>query len=354
MRVTTRRACNEPRRRDRDPGGGHASDQAIAVGQGWRRHPVPAGQIPGMTPRRGQPIQESRRAPGYQHQPCQPAPGRPLRTLTDGSHAVFLADLARLWVERDDPEVRDDREEMDLVAAIALRTTTSFAGSQLRDAHLALPDLPRTYAQLAAGVMPVEWFTRLVVAVRALTQVQRDQVDQRVATWQLASIPAESFRRHLKTLIAWFTAEQKPTCPQELRDVTFEPSPAEDGTACVRLIGPIPELVSFTRRLDQSARAVQNQQRHALAEGAAVPFDLDGQAQADGRPLSLAALRYAILTRTELETGPVEVPAERFMINVVVPAMTLMGYCDAPALLDGITPVPAPMARWACPQVVDS
>src|SRR5699024_2557607 len=28
-----------------------------------------------------------------------------------------------------------------------------------------------------------------------------------------------------------------------------------------------------------------------------------------------------------------------------VPAMTLMGYCDAPALLDGITPVPAPMAR---------
>src|SRR5699024_7589775 len=64
---------------------GHASDQAIVVGQGWRRHPAPAGQIPGMTPRGGQPIQESRRAPGYQHQPCQPAPGRPPRTLTDGS-----------------------------------------------------------------------------------------------------------------------------------------------------------------------------------------------------------------------------------------------------------------------------
>src|SRR5690625_7210047 len=48
-------------------------------------------------------------------------------------HAVFLADLARLWVERDDPKERDDREEMDLVAAIALRTTTSFAGSPLRE-----------------------------------------------------------------------------------------------------------------------------------------------------------------------------------------------------------------------------
>src|SRR5699024_12347888 len=31
----------------------------------------------------------SRRAPGYQHQPCQPAPGRPLRTLTDGSAGGF-------------------------------------------------------------------------------------------------------------------------------------------------------------------------------------------------------------------------------------------------------------------------
>lgn len=42
-----------------------------------------------MTPRRGQPIQESRRAPGYQHQPCQPAPGRPPRTLTGDSVSAF-------------------------------------------------------------------------------------------------------------------------------------------------------------------------------------------------------------------------------------------------------------------------
>src|SRR5690625_7436349 len=81
-------------------------------------------------------------------------------------HALLLADLALLWVERDDPELRDGREEMDLVAAIALRTTTAMAGSQLRDAHIAVTDLPRTYAQLAAGIMPVEWLTRLLAAVR--------------------------------------------------------------------------------------------------------------------------------------------------------------------------------------------
>src|SRR5699024_11408999 len=98
-------------------------------------------------------------------------------------------------------------------------------------------------------------------------------------------------------------------------------------------------------RVEQAGGAGQDQAGLGPGGGAAVPFDLDGQAQADGRPLSLAALRYAILTRTDLETGPVEVPAERFMINVVVPAMTLMGYCDAPALLDGVTPVPGPRAR---------
>jgi hypothetical protein len=62
-KVTTRQACNEPRHRDGNPRGGHASDQAIVVGQGRRRHPATTGQIPGMTLCGGQAIQESQRAP---------------------------------------------------------------------------------------------------------------------------------------------------------------------------------------------------------------------------------------------------------------------------------------------------
>jgi len=44
-----------------------------------------AGQIPGMTPREGQALQESQRAQSDQRQPCQPAPGQPQRRLTGGS-----------------------------------------------------------------------------------------------------------------------------------------------------------------------------------------------------------------------------------------------------------------------------
>lgn len=260
-------------------------------------------------------------------------------------HAAYLADLSLLWVDRDDADLRDGREEMDLVAAIALRTTTSFAGSQLRDAHTAVTDFPETFALLGAGVMPVEWFDRLVRTTRALTPYQRGQIDERIATWELASIPADSYRRNLKQLVCWFTTREQKPSPQASRDVVLEPSADDDGTACMRLTGPTPELMAFTRRLDQSARAVQNQQRSALADGAPVPFDPEGEAAATGRPLTLAALQYAILTRSVLDTGAIEVPADRFQISMIVQAMTLMGHSDAPAMLDGIVPIPAEMAR---------
>ncbi len=37
-------------KRDANPDGGHASDQAIVVGRGRRQHPAHAGQIPGIAP----------------------------------------------------------------------------------------------------------------------------------------------------------------------------------------------------------------------------------------------------------------------------------------------------------------
>ncbi len=79
--VTTRRACNEPHRQDGNPGGGHATGQAIVVGQGRRRHPARAGQIPGMTPPRGQAFQESQRAPG---DPVALAIGSPFTATAQG------------------------------------------------------------------------------------------------------------------------------------------------------------------------------------------------------------------------------------------------------------------------------
>ena len=59
-----------------------ASDQAIVVGQGRRRHPAPDGQIPGMTPRRGQTIQESH--------PCQVTGANPARGQPQAGHHEHL------------------------------------------------------------------------------------------------------------------------------------------------------------------------------------------------------------------------------------------------------------------------
>jgi hypothetical protein len=61
--------------------------------------------------------------------------------------------------------------------------------------------------------------------------------------------------------------------------------------------------------------------------------------------MPLAALRYAILTRSLLETGVVEVPEPFFRLSVVVPVLTLLGRSHAPATLDGTIPIPARMAR---------
>ncbi|MFC5274518.1 hypothetical protein [Brachybacterium sacelli] len=76
-----------------------------------------------------------------------------------------------------------------------------------------------------------------------------------------------------------------------------------------------------------------------------VPFDLDGDVARNHTTMSLKALQYAIVHRTLLETGGIEVPEPAHRINVVVPVLTLMGLDDAPATYDGVTPLPAQMAR---------
>ncbi|MCT1775182.1 HNH endonuclease signature motif containing protein [Brachybacterium sp. p3-SID957] len=261
--------------------------------------------------------------------------------------ARMLRELAPLWIApANDEEAADDRAESAVVAAVALRTTTSHASTLIREAHTAVHHLPALFARLEAGDLPVEWHQRILRTTREFTPAQLAEVDQRVSAWDLASIPVQRFRRELRVLVAWLhhAGETTPR-PQDQREVALEGSPVDDGTATVRITGPVPEILSLSRRLDASARAIQDQQRHALADGAPIPFDPDGQAAATGAPLTLAALRYLVLTRSVLETGGIEVPGERFRISVMVPVMTLMGHSDAPALIDGTIPIPASMAR---------
>src|SRR5699024_3648283 len=122
-------------------------------------------------------------------------------------------------------------------------------------------------------------------------------------------------------------------------------SPDGDGTACLMIRGPIPELTAFGQQLDAAARAVQDAQRRALETGEPIPFDLDGDAARAGRHMPLSALRYAIAVRSQLDTGAVEVPEPAFRLSVVVPMLTLFGLSNAPATLDGTIPIPPRMAR---------
>ncbi|MGP9680394.1 MULTISPECIES: DUF222 domain-containing protein [unclassified Brachybacterium] len=276
-----------------------------------------------------------------------------MQRATSRARATLLSQAAVFWVDRDDPDQADDRAEADLAVAIALRTTTSRATRLLHDAHLAVDHLPETFSLLARGDMPSEWFDKVLRGARDLTPIQCAEFDEIVASWDIASIPADRFVDELRLLRSWYDAEGARTRAENLRDVVLERSPCDDGTATLRITGPVPEIHALAQRLDTAARAIQSQQRHTVERdpaqdpegGVPIPFDLDGAVARDGSAMSLAELRYAIITRTALGTDGVEVPRPAHRINVVVPVLTLMGLSDAPATYDGVVPLPADMAR---------
>src|SRR5699024_12081664 len=113
-------------------------------------------------------------------------------------------------------------------------------------------------------------------------------------------------RRRLNALVQRLRdrAAASPTPPH--RSLAVSP-PDEAGTACLQLHGPAPEILSLGRRLDSAARAIQKDQRKAIATGHDIPFD-DGTATTTGKPLPLTRLRYEILTRSILDTGTTPVP----------------------------------------------
>lgn len=261
-------------------------------------------------------------------------------------HAAFYAaemrDLASLWSDEDEG---DEKALHSLTAAVGLRAKITRGEDRLRDAHVALTDLPLCFARMESGALPVEWFEWLVRSVLRLTSFQRRIIDERVSDWQLEAIDVERFYRELNHLVRWFGRPAAQESPQEQRAVHIAPSPDGDGTGCITIRGPIPEITAFGQRLDTAARAVQDAQRHAIEAASPIPFDLDGDAAREGRHLSLAALRYAIAVRSQLDTGAVEVPEPAFRLSVVVPVLTLLGRSHAPATLDGTIPIPPRMAR---------
>ncbi|WP_146007760.1 hypothetical protein [Brachybacterium sp. UMB0905] len=269
------------------------------------------------------------------------------RRLAGTLYAEEVRDLALLWtVDDDHPGEADELAVNCLIAAAGLRSKVGRAEGKLRDAVHATRDLPLCLDLVAGGVLPVEWFEWLIRSTRRLEPAQRRQVDDVVAEWDLAGIDVNRFYRELRMLIAWFGAGLQQEHPTQQRNVEVFTSPDMDGTACLQVTGPVPEVTALGHRLDAAARAVQTAQRQALAaDESDLPFDVFGTVAETGRPMSLAALRYAILTRTAFGTEGIEVPESGFRINVTVPVMTLLGQSEAPGEVDGTHPIPPAMAR---------
>lgn len=251
---------------------------------------------------------------------------------------------------REDPEVRGRPDDADLSAlkiAAGLRCSYGQAWSQVRDARTAVEIMPLTFEYLRRGDLTEAMHQTILRRVRRLTDAQAARVDAHLATVELPSVPIDTFTRHLRLAVELATAGELPAPPSQSRDVELVDVDSTTGTASLLVTGPALEIQGLAHRLDVAARDVQRAQRAALQDGAEgpLPFDIDGDLAERGTPLSLRTLRYAILTHSVLDTDPVQETASPYKLLVTVPVMTLLGSDDAPAMLEGTTPIPAELAR---------
>ncbi|WP_245851145.1 HNH endonuclease signature motif containing protein [Brachybacterium vulturis] len=251
---------------------------------------------------------------------------------------------------REDPAVQgllDDADVTALKVATGLRCSYFHARAQVTDAHTAVEWMPLTFEHLRAGDLPEAWHHSLIRHVRRLSEDQVRQVDAHMAGVELPSVSKATFDKQVTLAVALALAGTVPTPPSESRDVEIVDVNTETGTASLYVTGPIPEIQALAHRLDIASRTVQKAQRAGLEDGAEgpLPFDIDENLHDRGRALSLRTLRYAILVHSVLDIDPVQETSSPYKILVTVPATTLLGVEDAPAMLEGMTPIPAEQAR---------
>ncbi|WP_198025380.1 HNH endonuclease signature motif containing protein [Brachybacterium phenoliresistens] len=255
--------------------------------------------------------------------------------------------LAVLWQPEDDADSDGDCHA--LVAAQALRVPLRRAQYMIRDAHHAVTTFSACHELLEQGAFPASWFTRMLRDTRDLSTVSREGIDALVSSWDLR-IGAERFEIRLREIIRWAEdleakqAQQDQDAPSEV-ERSVGVMDLGRGMSCLQVTGPTPEIASLARRLDVSARAVQAAQRAALKNGDGIPWDVDGLVEQSGHSLRVGVLRYLLLTKASLQTDGIDVPQDRFRLNVTVPVMTLLGRSEAPGTLEGTSPLPADLAR---------
>jgi hypothetical protein len=241
---------------------------------------------------------------------------------------------------------REARSVEELQLSLALRCTRTQAAAAIREAHRVATHLPLCLARLGRGELPAPWFEKLLERTRRLEDDALRRLDVELSRTDLAVSP-EVFSRMLGHLLAAAVArseEPEHARPENRRRVVVDP-PRPDGTGCLRIIGPIPEILDLARRLDHAAHTVRDGQSRAFEAGTPLPVDPGGEIETSGLIPSLSRTRYNVLMSSALTTGGLETPTPDVRVNVTVPVMTLLGQSDAPGMLDGTTPIPARMAR---------
>src|SRR5699024_1710445 len=138
---------------------------------------------------------------------------------------------------------RDARAMEELHLSLALRCTRAQACAVIREAHRVATLLPLCRARLGRGEGPTAWFDKLPERTASLEDDALQRLDVELSRSDLTVSP-EVFSRLLGHLLAAAVArseEPEHTRPENRRRVVLDP-PRPDGTGCLRVIGPIPEI----------------------------------------------------------------------------------------------------------------
>ncbi|PPI02204.1 HNH endonuclease [Rathayibacter sp. AY1B7] len=233
-------------------------------------------------------------------------------------------------------QVQMDRAEAAhraLIAELAtrLRVSEAHASALVDEARLLVNDLPATLRALADGALSPEHARLVVRGALDVPAEVRGRFDEEAATIAVACTPPQ-LRRALRSLRERLHPQ---TLSERHRDCARRRAlwveGLDDGMAILHLYTAAPDVLGAMDRIDRAARSLadlpdEERTLGQLRADIAAALLVDGETSAEGDGTSM----------------PAGVRAE---VAVTVPALTLLGRSDQPAVLDGYGPVDPETAR---------
>ncbi len=216
--------------------------------------------------------------------------------------------------------------------ACALRIPERTAENQLATAHSLVRSLPSTLLAVKAGEISYRHVEAMVDCVAGL-DADTTAALETAALPYARNLTVAKFERKLRTLRERANPEsiiERHERATTDREVTF--APGRDGMAWLTAYLPTPDALAAFHRLTELAGCLRAIDK---ASDDCVPNRTLAQARAD-------ALRDLLIDGEPALEGPRGI---RPTVFVTVPAMTLLGHSDEPAILDGYGPIDPDTAR---------